>query len=308
MLMTRSLLSGASLLAIAALLPAHSALAHGFAGQRFFPATIATDDPFVSDELSAPTVSTIRNPGEGGGQEIDTSIDVSKRITPNFGLGFGETWQHFSNAPSGFGNLELNAKYQLLVNAPHEALLAVGVDAEVGGTGAKKVGADRFSTVTPALFFGKGMGDLPDSMKWLKPFAVTGSFGIGFPTRASTITDPDSGDVERHSNTFETGVAIEYNLQYLQSSVQDIGLPAPFNRMIPLVEFAFSTPFNRGQNGLATGTINPGVAWAGRYFQLTAEAIIPANNRSGRNVGGVFQIHFFLDDIFPRTIGRPIFQ
>jgi hypothetical protein len=308
MLMTRSLLSGASLLAIAALLPAHSALAHGFAGQRFFPATIATDDPFVSDELSAPTVSTIRNPGEGGGQEIDTSIDVSKRITPNFGLGFGETWQHFSNAPSGFGNLELNAKYQLLVNAPHEALLAVGVDAEVGGTGAKKVGADRFSTVTPALFFGKGMGDLPDSMKWLKPFAVTGSFGIGFPTRASTITDPDSGDVERHSNTFETGLAIEYNLQYLQSSVQDIGLPAPFNRMIPLVEFAFSTPFNRGQNGLATGTINPGVAWAGRYFQLTAEAIIPANNRSGRNVGGVFQIHFFLDDIFPRTIGRPIFQ
>jgi hypothetical protein len=308
MLMTRSLLSGASLLAIAALLPAHSALAHGFAGQRFFPATIATDDPFVSDELSAPTVSTIRNPGEGGGQEIDTSIDVSKRITPNFGLGFGETWQHFSNAPSGFGNLELNAKYQLLVNAPHEALLAVGVDAEVGGTGAKKVGADRFSTVTPALFFGKGMGDLPDSMKWLKPFAVTGSFGIGFPTRASTITDPDSGDVERHSNTFETGLAIEYNLQYLQSSVQDIGLPAPFNRMIPLVEFAFSTPFDRGRNGLSTGTINPGVAWVGRYFQLTAEAIIPANNRSGRNVGGVFQIHFFLDDIFPRTIGRPIFQ
>jgi hypothetical protein len=305
--MTRSLLSVAALLAMALVLPNASALAHGFAGQRFFPATIATDDPFVSDELSAPTVSTIRNTGEGGGQETDTSIDVSKRITPNFGLGFGETWQHFSNAPSGFGNLELNAKYQLLVNAPHEALLAVGVDAEVGGTGARKVGADRFSTVTPTLFFGKGMGDLPDSMKWLKPFAITGTLGVGFPTQAGT-TDPDSGGVERHSNTFETGLAIEYNLQYLQSSVQDIGLPAPFNRMIPLVEFAFSTPFNRGRSGLSTGTINPGVAWVGRYFQLTAEAIIPANNRTGRNVGGVIQLHFFLDDLFPRSIGRPIFQ
>jgi hypothetical protein len=303
----RARLSGASLVAAALLLPSAAALAHGFAGQRFFPATIATDDPFVSDELSAPTVSTVRNPGPGGGQEIDTSIDVSKRITPSFGIGFGETWQHFSNAPSGFGNLELNAKYQLLVNAPHELLLAVGVDAEVGGTGAAKVGADRFSTVTPALFFGKGMGDLPDSLKWLKPLAVTGSFGIGFPTQAGT-TDPDSGDVERHSNTFETGIAIEYSLQYLQSSVQDIGLPAPFNRMIPLVEFAFSTPFNRGQNGLTTGTINPGVVWAGRYFQVAAEAIIPANSRSGRNVGGVVQLHFFLDDLFPTTIGRPIFQ
>lgn len=306
--MTRPLLSGASLLAIALVLPNASALAHGFAGQRFFPATIATDDPFVSDELSAPTVSTIRNSGEGGGQETDISIDVSKRITPNFGLGFGQTWQHFSNAPPGFSNLDLNAKYQLLVNAPHEALVAVGVDAEVGGTGAKRVGADRFSTVTPALFFGKGMGDLPDSMKWLKPFAITGSLGIGFPTQASSVTDPVTGDVERHANTFETGLAIEYNLQYLQSSVQDIGLPAPFNRMIPLVEFAFSTPFNRGQNGLTTGTINPGVAWVGRHFQIGAEAIIPANNRTGRNVGGVVQLHFFLDDIFPTTIGRPIFQ
>lgn len=305
--MTRSLLSGASLLTIVALLPNASALAHGFAGQRFFPATIATDDPFVSDELSAPTVSTIRNSGPGGGQEIDTSVDMSKRITPSFGIGFGETWQHFSNAPPGFSNLRVNAKYQLLVDAPHEALLAAGLDADVGGTGAKRVGADRFSTLTPALFFGKGMGDLPDSMKWLKPFAVTGTLGVGFPTQAST-TNPDTGDVERHSNTLETGIAIEYSLLYLQSAVQDIGLPAPFNRMIPLVEFSFSTPFNRGQNGLTTGTINPGIIWAGRYFQLAAEAIIPANSRTGRNVGGVIQLHFFLDDLFPTSIGRPIFQ
>ena len=38
-------------------LPASSALAHGFAGDRFFPATILTDDPFVADEMSLPTVT-----------------------------------------------------------------------------------------------------------------------------------------------------------------------------------------------------------------------------------------------------------
>ena len=37
-------------LAIAAM-PA-TVSAHGFAGKRFFPATLATDDPFVADELS----------------------------------------------------------------------------------------------------------------------------------------------------------------------------------------------------------------------------------------------------------------
>lgn len=305
--MTRAMLSGASLLAIALLLPNAPALAHGFAGQRFFPATLTTDDPFVADELSLPTVSTIRNPGPGGGQEIDISADLAKRITPNFGLSIGETWQHFSNASPGFSNLAVRAKYQLLVNAPHEALLAVGVDAEIGGSGSKRIHAERFSTVTPTLFYGKGMGDLPDSMKWLKPFAITGTIGVGFPTQTSTVVDPDTGDVERHSNTLNTGVAIEYSLQYLQSAVQDIGLPAPFNRMIPLVEFNFSTPFNRGHSGQTLGTINPGLVWAGRYFQIGAEAIIPANNRTGRNVGGIIQLHFFLDDLFPTSIGRPIF-
>ncbi len=61
-------------------------------------------------------------------------------------------------------------------------------------------------------------------MKWLKPFAVTASNGVGFPTQASTIVDPDTGDV--------------------------------------------------------------GLVWAGRYFQIGAEAIIPADSRTGRHVGG----------------------
>src|SRR5437667_11708265 len=34
--------------------------AHGLIGQRFFPATLAIDDPFVADELSLPTVSFMR--------------------------------------------------------------------------------------------------------------------------------------------------------------------------------------------------------------------------------------------------------
>ena len=61
-------------------------MAHGFAGARFFPATLSTDDPFVSDELSLPTVSTIRTPEDGGTRETDISMDISKRITRNLRL------------------------------------------------------------------------------------------------------------------------------------------------------------------------------------------------------------------------------
>ncbi|HYM72477.1 MAG TPA: hypothetical protein VET89_05810, partial [Stellaceae bacterium] len=74
------------------LLP-HSAAAHGFAGDRFFPATLLTDDPFVADELSLPTFS--RNPTSADGtQELDFDVEFSKRLTPDIGIGLSRGWQH----------------------------------------------------------------------------------------------------------------------------------------------------------------------------------------------------------------------
>jgi hypothetical protein len=89
--------------------------------------------------------------------------------------------------------------------------------------------------------------------------------------------------------------------------VQDLHWPAPIDRLIPLVEFALETPLNRDTGGETTGTINPGVIWAGKYFQIGAEAVIPINERTRTNVGVIAQLHFFLDDLFPHSIGRPLF-
>jgi len=294
------------------------AYAHGFAGARFFPATLSTDDPFVSDELSLPTVSTIRTPENGGTRETDISVDISKRITPEFAIGIGDTFTalnpHEGPAVNGFGNLELSGKYQLLKNGVHEAIVSIGLGVEVGGTGGRSVGADSFSTWTPGIFFGKGFGDLPTELAFLKPFALTGQIGIAIPTSASTrsvIVDAQTGEreieIERHPDVIEWGFALEYSVIYLQSQVKDIGLRAPFDRLIPLVEFAFESPVNRGAQGQTTGTINPGIIWAGKYFQFGVEAVVPINERTGNNVGVIAQLHFFIDDLFPHSLGRPLF-
>src|SRR5882762_4036856 len=96
------------------------AFGHGFAGARFFPATLSTDDPFVADELSLPTVSTIRTPDNGGTRQTDISVDIAKRITPQFAIEIGETLTalnpHEARAVNDFGNLELSGKYQFLKN------------------------------------------------------------------------------------------------------------------------------------------------------------------------------------------------
>jgi hypothetical protein len=78
--------------------------------------------------------------------------------------------------------------------------------------------------------------------------------------------------------------------------------------LIPLVEVSLTTPLNRGQGGNTTGTVQPGFIWAGQYYQIAAEAIFPVNRLSGRGFGGLVQFHLFLDDLFPRSIGKPLFQ
>lgn len=301
-----------ALLGIAEADPAYG---HGLAGKRFFPATLATEDPFVADELSLPTFSRRKMPASGDEPatfESEYSVELAKRITPNFGISLEAAYLRLEpkggERRSGFDNFGLGLKYQFLKSDERETILSVGVDWDIGGTGSKRVNAESFSTFTPTFFFGKGFGDLPDNLKYLKPFALTGLAGIGIPTKASTTRINDDGDVEieRHPNVLKWGFSVQYSLPYLQSFVKDIGLQQPFSRMIPVVEFAFETPFNRG-GGATTGTVNPGVLWAGRYVQLGLEAVIPVNNHTGNKVGVRAQLHFFLDDIFPRTIGRPMF-
>jgi hypothetical protein len=57
-----------------------------------------------------------------------------------------------SNLHTGFDNLEVGAKYQFLVNAEHETILSLGVDAEIGDTGCQAIAADSFSTGVPGFF------------------------------------------------------------------------------------------------------------------------------------------------------------
>jgi hypothetical protein len=176
----------------------------------------------------------------------------------------------------------------------------LGLNVTWGHTGrVQALGAPDFTTLSPTFNFGKGFGDIPGSLTYLRPFAITGYLGFGFPTKAQSAGVPNP-------TTFNYGFAFEYSLPYLECCVKDVGLRAPFNQLFPLVEVSFSTALNRGLGSQTIGTIQPGIIWAGTYFQLGAEAILPASRLTGHGYGGVVQLHFYLDDLFPRSIGKPI--
>lgn len=277
---------------------AGGAQAHGIAGNRFFPATIATDDPAVADELSLPTVSAFKTGDTPAGVETDVAGEFSKRLTSRLGVSVAETWTHVSTpgdpAVSGFQNLETTLKYQALTSARHEAIVSLGLSAEWGGTGAVRVGSEGVTRLSPTLYFGKGGGDLPDSIAWARPFAVTGLVSYAVPLRRG------------ETSALQYGVALEYSLRYLSAHVRDLGLPRWVNQLTPLVEVSLETPVANRAGGGTTGTVNPGILWSGRRVQLGLEAIVPVNRASGRGVGAAFQAHWFIDDLAPRSLGKPI--
>jgi hypothetical protein len=305
-----------ALIAFFTSVPISRALAHCFVGGRFFPATLAVDDPCVADELSIPTFSRFKTGDFPSALETDISSEYSKRITSTFGVSISPTWTHLSPpggpSASGFQNLETAFKFQFLTDPVSEFVMSAAVVVEWGNSGAAGIGADSFSTITPTMYVGKGFGDLPDSAGWLRAFGVTAQVGYAVPTSSATVTiDPDSGAVgiDRNPTFLRYGGSLQYSMPYLKSNVYDYGLPDFINRLFPTIEAQFSTPMANNLNtGIGTtGTVNPGVIYVSNYFQVGLEAIIPINRASGTGVGVMAQLHLYLDDMFPTTIGRPLF-
>jgi len=290
------------------------AQASGIAGNHLFPVTLAVDHPFVCDDLSF-TLSHTKEPDR---RTDELSFNYAKRITPDLGVELRDAYRivkpNGEKTHNGFGNADIGARYQFLMNDKHELLLSAGVNAELGNTGSKSVGAASFFTVSPAFFFGKGFGDLPESVKYFRPLAVTGAIGPNFPTRSKNVTtsvDPGTGGIVEGTTwnpiTFSWGFTVQYSLQYLQTHIKDIGLGMPFNRMVLLAELPLETCLNRDCTGRTTGFVNPGVIWLGESFQLGIEAQIPINHKTGNHVGGPAMISLFIDDLFPKILGKPIF-
>jgi hypothetical protein len=299
-----------------------SARAHEIVGNRFFPATLAIDDPGVTTNRFADSLH-VENGDDPSFKQLDISGEFAKRITEDFAVSVAPTWSRLHapggltmNGARGFQNLETLFKYRLFKNVEHEFVMSAGLEIEWGGSGAQGVGAERFNVYTPTLFFGKGFGDLPASLNWARPFAITGQVGYSIPGVSKVVTatvDPDTLeqdiDTEYILRVLNWGATLQYSMPYLKSAVVDLGLPDFMNRLIPIVEASFQTPVsNTATSGtVTTGTVNPGIIFTGKTYQVAIEAVIPVNRQSGTSVGIIGQLHFYLDDIFPNTLGRPIF-
>src|ERR1700730_8384049 len=321
-----SLACAGAIAAAATLAGIGPALSHTIVGNRVFPATLAIDDPGVNDELGLPMFSYIPNPDDSN--EYDFNFAYQKTITYDLSFSIADTFTHLTNALkpdgtigtlNGWKNLRTQLKYVPYQNAEHEFIVAAAGSVEWGDTGNASLGVDRFSSITAKAFVGKGFGDVP--CDWLRPFAVTGEIDYAWSTHPIEVTGVDSfGNVliSQTPTRLTYGATLQYSLLYMNAFVHEV--PPFFRNLIPTVEAVFSMPVSNIGPSVpdmvpgtheTTGTVQPGVFYIGRLgplsFELGAEALIPVNRASGKHVGAVAILDFFLDDIFPDSLGKPLF-
>jgi hypothetical protein len=283
---------------VVALLTAHPAFAHAVCGSRIFPATLGIDDPGVGDEVALPTVTYLPTNGDGV-NEADVSFSYTKTIFPNFGLSISDGATFLNGQGWGRDDLQLNAKDNFFCIPEMEFMGSIGVTADIGKTYTNGMGND-FNTYSPTIDAGIGFGGLPKSLNFLRPFAITAEASEDVPDRLFTDGGPNSYN-------FNWGFTVQYSLPYFNSNVGQID-NAFVKHLIPITEFTFSRPvFNYAGPAVTTGTIQPGVIYAASTWQFALEAVLPLNSASGRGVGVVGELHLYLDDLMPDTLGRPIF-
>ena len=311
-------------LALLALL-APPAGAHVIAGARVFPVTLTIDDPGTADEASIPAFTYSRDGSSGGNgptHNFAYGFEYDKTIAPNTAIIFndGYTTQQINGAKTqaGFGNLFITGKWEFYLNAEHEFVSSVGVIREIGGTGTSHAGGDHYGSTAPTAYFGKGLGDMPIGLR--RPRAVTGELSYVIADRKLKQLPPPAGG--NASPMFDTGIAaqfnngannawaggvsLQYSLPYLQSQVRDIGLHGFLGDVVPLVEVTWSSPASTPSAKGTTWTVAPGAIYLAGWGEIGLEALIPANKAAGTTVGAVALVHFFFDDLFPNTLGKPV--
>src|SRR3977135_4386382 len=297
-----------------------------YVGDRYFPSPLATVVPTAADFFNPPNFvklpDTATTPTT---REIDIPTTYSRLITKDWSVFFTETFRILEDSNrgrrSGFDNFVIGTQYQLYTNPEHQFVVTVGGTAAIGGTGAPGI-ASSFSTLTPTVYIGKGFGDLPDSVAWLRPLTISATAAVAVPTESSTLTSLGTVNLPRSEagafNSLSTlptgpttlatainpkilqlGFALEYSLVTNQYTGPNRTGTRYAEGWVPLVEFTTATPLNGPLAGRTTGTVNPGVIWVNRYLQVGVEAIIPINASSGRDLGVRAQAHLYLPAIFP---------
>ncbi len=283
-----------------------TAAAHAVAGARVFVNTLLIDDPGVGDEANLPVVS-VQSP-DGKSTATDLNFEYDKTITENLGLGVGTDYNYITQDPGdgqkshgGFNDPYVQLKYRWILLPEHEFMSSVQVSQSFGRAGTAGIDSG-YDTTTVSGYFGKGLGDIPFAP--IRPFAVTGELDYNIP---NTGYAGGYGGL----NSWSGGLTLQYSVPYLQSQIRDFSLPPLLADLTPVAELGWTSAAAgsvfRPSGAPTTFTLGTGAVWTGEDYSVSTEVLWPLNGAAGHGLGITGQFHLYFDDMFPKSLGKPLF-
>jgi hypothetical protein len=284
-----------------------TANAHAVAGARVFVNTLVIDDPGVADEASLPVLAA-QSP-DGKTTDISANVEYDKTIFSNVALGVGTSYDFLirdyadnNKSHGGFGNPYAQLKYRWIVLPEHEFISSVAVRRDFGRAGTPGFD-DGYNSTTFSGYFGKGLGDIPYTP--IRPFAITGELDYTVPDAG--VGAGGGGSIQ----TWSGGLTLQYSIPYLESQIHDYDLPTVLANLTPLVELGWSSAAGRSAitpaNYPTTFVLGTGAVWTGTYYSFSTEVLWPLNGATAHGLGIIGQFHLYFDDMFPNSIGKPLF-
>ena len=279
-------------------LAAGTAEAHGVVGQRSFIEPFVTEDVNPKNEL---VLGRAEWDHSRDGRTLSLGFGLEKKLADRLSITLDSAWLDVTPKPaaepheSGFDNLGIALKYAFFIDPAHEAILSAALES-TAPTGSRDVGAEQDWSFKPFLLYGKGLGDLPSAVKYLRPLALQGDAGF------EISLDRDRSTVLAHN------VAIEYSIPYLRSFVRDFGLGWPLRNLVADGEFDFEHGVNGEEHGKTAIFATPGVVYMDRWVEVGVAGRFPLNDRAHEELdwGIVWLVDLFIDDILPWTRWQPI--
>ena len=274
------------------------AFAHAVCGDRIFPATLGIDDPGVGDELALPTLTyspRVPTASQRVRRELQLRQDDLSRLRP-VGLSDGPTW--LRPGGYGWGDVDTEAKYNFLCVPQWEFMASAGLDV----TWAQRARPNMTNPTTPTRRF--------STSAWLRRLADEPEHPAAVGGDRRTQRHHSWPSLDRRGAEPETlnwGFTVQYSLPY-------------YNSHIGRDRQRFLKPTFRSPNSPSRNR-SPIRAGVERHHRHDPTGLIymaiPGRSRRGdhsnqqierKELGAVAELHFFLDDIFPNSLGRPLFQ
>jgi hypothetical protein len=265
-------------------------------GRYNFYESLIANDALPSNEADVIQPQWIRT---STGETFAIGFSVEKKVSSRCSIELTTGWNDISRRSgrprSNFGDLEVFPKCAFIEMAEHELVLGLGADFFLP-TGTPAAGAPTHVTSGPDFLWDKGMGDLPGSIKYLRPFAVQGEAGFLFEWSGANRRSPFSN------------IALSYSFDYLSEYVSDIGLRQPFRYLVPFVELNYVQAVS-GEQGRTSPDfrLTPGLAYMNYYFEIAIGTQVALTHTASNNdeAAAIGLVDVLIGHLFPATKWTP---